>query len=61
MLICCTFPLPVQCSMSNVPHYAPGMRAGTRLGHSQLLDGMLHDGLWDATHDIHMGECAGRG
>lgn len=46
--------------MSNIPHYAPGMRAGTRLGHSQLLDGMLHDGLWDATHDIHMGECAGR-
>ncbi|KAI3432246.1 hypothetical protein D9Q98_003807 [Chlorella vulgaris] len=45
-------------SMSNIPHYAPGMRAGTRLGHSQLLDGMLHDGLWDATHDIHMGECA---
>lgn len=35
------------------------MRGGARLGHSQLVDGMLHDGLWDAFHNIHMGECAG--
>lgn len=46
-------------SMSNIPYYAPGERGGVRLGHSQLLDGMLKDGLWDAYHDIHMGECAG--
>ncbi|KAL4424071.1 hypothetical protein ABPG75_001372 [Micractinium tetrahymenae] len=45
-------------SMSNIPFYAPGMRGGARLGHSQLVDGMLQDGLWDAFHNIHMGECA---
>lgn len=45
-------------SMSNIPFYVPGMRGGTRLGHAQLVDGMLQDGLWDAFHDIHMGECA---
>ena len=46
-------------SMSNIPYYAPAERSGARLGHSQLLDGMLKDGLWDSFHDIHMGECAG--
>ena len=46
-------------SMSNVPHYATGVRGGSRLGHLQLVDGLLQDGLWDAYHDVHMGECAG--
>lgn len=41
-------------SMSNVPHYAPALRKGTRLGHATLLDGMIIDGLWDSFHDIHM-------
>lgn len=41
--------------------YAPAMRGGARLGHAQLVDGMLQDGLWDAFHNIHMGECAGEG
>ncbi|KAL4419659.1 hypothetical protein ABPG77_000556 [Micractinium sp. CCAP 211/92] len=45
-------------SMSNIPFYAPAMRGGARLGHAQLVDGMLQDGLWDAFHNIHMGECA---
>lgn len=45
-------------SMSNIPYYAPSMRSGARLGHAQLVDGMLQDGLWDSFHDIHMGECA---
>ncbi len=31
---------------------------GTRLGHATLLDGLLVDGLWDAFHDVHMGDCA---
>jgi acetyl-CoA C-acetyltransferase len=35
------------------------MRSGARLGHTQLVDGLLQDGLWDAFHDVHMGECAG--
>lgn len=46
-------------SMSQVPHYIPAIRGGLRLGHAQLVDGMIKDGLWDAIHDIHMGECAG--
>ncbi|KAK9845383.1 hypothetical protein WJX81_005183 [Elliptochloris bilobata] len=47
-------------SMSRVPYYAPGARAGLRMGHAQLLDGMLLDGLWDHMNDVHMGECAER-
>jgi hypothetical protein len=35
-------------SMSRVPYYATGARAGLRMGHAQLLDGMLLDGLWRA-------------
>ncbi len=46
-------------SMSRIPHYLPAMRRGSRLGHSKVVDGMLKDGLRDAFHDIHMGECAG--
>jgi acetyl-CoA C-acetyltransferase len=45
-------------SMSNIPHYAPTMRRGVRLGHATLLDGLLHDGLTDAKYGVHMGECA---
>lgn len=41
-------------SMSNVPHYVPRGRQGYRLGHGQLLDGIVKDGLWDAHHDCHM-------
>merc|ERR1719326_1956132 len=45
-------------SMSNVPYYAPSQRAGARLGHASLLDGVIHDGLWDPYDDKHMGMCA---
>jgi len=45
-------------SMSNIPHYLPQSRAGTPLGHGQLLDGVIHDGLWDIYNDQHMGMCA---
>lgn len=31
-------------SMSNVPHYLPAMRLGTRLGHSEVVDGLIKDG-----------------
>ncbi len=37
-------------SMSRVPYYATGARAGLRMGHAQLLDGMLLDGLWRAPY-----------
>lgn len=45
-------------SMSNVPHYIPTSRRGNRLGNTTLVDGLLRDGLMDATYGIHMGECA---
>src|SRR5437763_3591094 len=35
-------------SMSNSPYVIPKAREGLRLGHAQLLDSMIHDGLWDA-------------
>jgi len=42
-------------SMSNCPHLLPAVRQGLRLGHVRLIDSMIHDGLWDSFHDIHMG------
>ena len=45
-------------SMSNAPYLLPGARAGYRLGHGQLLDSMVHDGLWDVYNDFHMGVAA---
>ncbi|MBS3967134.1 MAG: thiolase family protein [Truepera sp.] len=45
-------------SMSNAPYLLPGARAGLRMGHAQLIDSMIHDGLWDAYYDQHMGSCA---
>jgi len=42
-------------SMSNVPYYLLQARTGQRLGHGQLLDGMIWDGLWDHYNDFHMG------
>lgn len=45
-------------SMSNVPHYLPSSRSGTALGHTKLVDGIIHDGLWDPYDDVHMGTCA---
>lgn len=45
-------------NMSLAPYLAPQARAGLRLGHAQLLDSIIHDGLWDPYNDIHMGDCA---
>jgi acetyl-CoA C-acetyltransferase len=45
-------------SMSNVPHYLMSSRSGTPLGNAQLLDGVIHDGLWDIYNNQHMGMCA---
>jgi acetyl-CoA C-acetyltransferase len=42
-------------SMTNVPYYLPTARAGARLGHTQALDGIVWDGLWDHYNDFHMG------
>lgn len=43
-------------SMSNIPHYVEKARAGLRLGHGQLTDGIIRDGLWDPYKNYHMGE-----
>jgi acetyl-CoA C-acetyltransferase len=45
-------------SMSNAPHYVYGMRGGIKAGDSQLVDGMIHDGLWDSFSNTHMGNLA---
>lgn len=42
-------------SMTNAPYLLPQARAGQRLGHGQLVDSMVHDGLWDIYNDFHMG------
>jgi acetyl-CoA C-acetyltransferase len=45
-------------SMSNCPYLLPQARSGYRLGHGQLLDSMIVDGLWEAYEDCHMGNTA---
>jgi acetyl-CoA C-acetyltransferase len=45
-------------SMSNCPYLLPKAREGMRLGHGELIDSMIHDGLWDAYENYHMG-CTG--
>jgi acetyl-CoA C-acetyltransferase len=42
-------------SMSNIPYYLEKARSGYRLGHGQLIDGILRDALWDPHKDYHMG------
>jgi len=44
--------------MSNAPYLIPKAREGYRLGNGVLVDAMIHDGLWDAFEDYHMG-CTG--
>src|SRR6266849_5042929 len=42
-------------SMTNAPYLLPNARKGYRLGNGQLIDSMVHDGLWDIYNDYHMG------
>jgi acetyl-CoA C-acetyltransferase len=42
-------------SMSNAPYYLFGHRGGVKAGHGQLVDGVIHDGLWCAFEACHMG------
>ena len=44
-------------SMSNAPFLVHGAREGLRLGHGELVDSMVHDGLWEAYENFHMGCC----
>lgn len=43
-------------SMTNAPYYLTKARSGYRMGNAEILDGMIHDGLWCAFHNKHMGE-----
>jgi acetyl-CoA C-acetyltransferase len=45
-------------SMSSAPHYLFGYRNGIKAGNQTLVDGMIHDGLWDSFGQNHMGEYA---
>jgi acetyl-CoA C-acetyltransferase len=45
-------------SMSNVPYYLDKARNGYRLGHGQITDGLVKDGLWDVYNNYHMGNAA---
>ena len=45
-------------SMSNVPFYVPKARFGYKYGHGQMVDGLMHDGLWEAYNGFPMGNCA---
>ena len=42
-------------NMSLAPYVLPTVRTGLRMGHAQMIDSMIHDGLWDAFNDYHMG------
>jgi len=45
-------------SMSNCPYLLPGARNGYRIGNAELVDSMIHDGLWDVYENFHMGVAA---
>ncbi len=45
-------------NMSQAPFYLDGVRTGYRMGHSQLIDGLIKDGLWDVYNQYHMGSAA---
>lgn len=44
-------------NMSQAPYILPKGRTGLRLGHGEIVDAMIHDGLWDPYGDKHMGNC----
>ena len=43
-------------SMTNAPYVLPKARDGSRLGDTEMIDSMIHDGLWSSFLDQHMGE-----
>lgn len=47
-------------NMSAAPYLLPKAREGYRLGHQQVVDSVVHDGLWDPYNELHMGGCAER-
>ena len=47
-------------SMSRVPYQLDSLRLGKRMGHDQIMDGLVRDGLWDVYNNEHMGSCTER-
>lgn len=45
-------------SMSNAPYLLKNARGGYRMGHGEIHDSMIMDGLWDVYNNFHMGNCA---
>ena len=45
-------------NMTRAPYLFPAARFGARMGDAEMIDSMVHDGLWDAFNDIHMGVTA---
>lgn len=45
-------------NMSQTPYYLPKFREGNKMGHQQVIDGLIKDGLWDVYNDFHMGNAA---
>src|ERR1044071_4043059 len=45
-------------SMSNAPYLLPQARKGYRLGNAQIVDAVVHDGLWEIYNNYHMGQTA---
>jgi len=45
-------------NMSQAPYLAPKAREGYRMGNQKIIDSMIHDGLWCAFNDYHMGVTA---
>jgi acetyl-CoA C-acetyltransferase len=43
--------------MTNAPYILPNARSGYRMGNGQIIDSMIHDGLWDPYDNVHMGVC----
>jgi acetyl-CoA C-acetyltransferase len=43
-------------SMTQAPYLVPTARSGSRLGHAEMIDSMVHDGLWSSFRRQHMGE-----
>jgi acetyl-CoA C-acetyltransferase len=44
-------------SMTNAPYCLPKARSGYRMGNGEIIDTMIHDGLWDPYDNMHMGNC----
>ncbi len=45
-------------SMSNTPYLLEKAREGLRMGHAEIVDSMIKDGLWDVYNNFHMGNAA---